>query len=1097
LNITDHDHDDGPAGFFLSHYHAADADTDTDADDADDDDDDDAELKKPLLLPSAKAGRKQRKQSHYHATDADADTDADDADADDDDDAKRKTPVLLRSTKEARKQRKQQAADTAVAARKAWKQDWWTSRGAEKEVSRCCAHKSNDARFMCSQLSDDKEQCNKIAKAYICAPKAGERQIVQACIDNPANRLDKRGLSKYFAVVSPTERYRVCLPAFVALHPSLSSSTARRIACSRGAIGAGAAYIDNRGKKSMSSRRATRGRACDETIEKFLKSQERNSTHYSITDAAINAGEPPAYCKYLTNYNNQDALFLAFIEINSPSAFIQQTVILKERHCKRGHIIKELRASVTGYNEPICSNSHFKAVMATYLLKTQKLQVDTCTYCDTKHGAIAKAKTALRTLKTLKQGATAAQVLARRIEVTKRSRTLAKLKKKLAKHLAEADCRYSAKADDHRRADKTDPVTRGNVAEKISREEAALAQRMRRMHGALSGSDDQLSSESDTELAIYNYNVPLAENLAMFQRAAEWRSRDGIAVIESDFSSCQYTVQFSSQELYQMRKPTERINVIFCGNNEQATCCMWGKEVGDKGVISTASSFMEWIRRYGQGHKRIIWWADNCGGQVHNWHIVELLFHLVQKDGGMHIYDGIDLKFLETGHSRMICDQITAQLVFPARKQKLFTHRCWREQARSFDGGKHNVINMKQHFHRDWKKFTRQWYVPRAAGKGEEEVNSIHISKYCWFNFGVGEIYDPITDTVSTQAHPTTIWCRKTMDVHEQPVIIDINKKVPLPRDLDPDPYDEVFNTEGQPYNPLVVSSLMKIHDTLVPDKHKRNFVKMYGGDFPELEGLRECSSSPSSSTDSDGSVFSSSNDTDDEDGPDGPGGDDDVRGRTGPAVRGPGRVPGIRGQRLALAKARALTQAPQKLTARAKAAAEVKAKAKEDKDAEKQAVRELKAATKKAAAELKAKALEDKAAEKKAAAETRAKAKEDKAAAKKAVAEARAKANDEKAAAKKVAAAEAAEKQAKAREERPTQKKKKKNKKKKKKTKKKKEEEKEKEKELEEESKKEEEEKKEEKKEKEEEEEEEEEEEGEEDSWEEDEEDEEWKPRK
>lgn len=146
-------------------------------------------------------------------------------------------------------------------------------------------------------------------------------------------------------------------------------------------------------------------------------------------------------------------------------------------------------------------------------------------------------------------------------------------------------------------------------------------------------------------------------------------------------------------------------------------------------------------------------YSDGCPGQNKNNAIIGFYADLTKS--GM--YERIDHKFLERGHTYLENDRDFAQIEKRKKTAEVFVPDDWVHIIKETNLRKPFVATkMRQEDFHDWKSYTEERYKPVLRDNDGEKVllRDIH-----WMNFGWGEEKGE-NEAMAMKHHPGEVWVR-------------------------------------------------------------------------------------------------------------------------------------------------------------------------------------------------------------------------------------------------------------------------------------------------------------------------------------------------
>ena len=145
-------------------------------------------------------------------------------------------------------------------------------------------------------------------------------------------------------------------------------------------------------------------------------------------------------------------------------------------------------------------------------------------------------------------------------------------------------------------------------------------------------------------------------------------------------------------------------------------------------------------------------YSDGCCGQNKNLTIIGFYNEMHQK----RVYERIDHKYLERGHTYLDNDRDFAQIEKRKKTATVYLPQDWVEVVRDSNLTKpFETTAMQQEDFLDWKGFVSARY--KMATK-DQEGKRVLLRDIHWLNFGWGE--EKEAGKVSMKHHPDEVWVR-------------------------------------------------------------------------------------------------------------------------------------------------------------------------------------------------------------------------------------------------------------------------------------------------------------------------------------------------
>jgi hypothetical protein len=209
-----------------------------------------------------------------------------------------------------------------------------------------------------------------------------------------------------------------------------------------------------------------------------------------------------------------------------------------------------------------------------------------------------------------------------------------------------------------------------------------------------------------------------------------WKTREGFAHFQMDKGSKLGLPQTMIGPLWYKSRSAmfvEHITDTSRAGTGRRTAHMWEESVAAGGKDNMISVLYHYLRHHCTGRKGLCIWVDNCFHEFKNWSFVFFIVWLVTVEK---MFEWVEVKYYETGHSAMGGygpDSTHASVIKAGRKVlRKMVPDDWIEAARragcaAGGGGGIEVVEFGLQHHRNWDRFTGQYYVV-DSGKGGERT---------------------------------------------------------------------------------------------------------------------------------------------------------------------------------------------------------------------------------------------------------------------------------------------------------------------------------------------------------------------------------------
>ena len=170
---------------------------------------------------------------------------------------------------------------------------------------------------------------------------------------------------------------------------------------------------------------------------------------------------------------------------------------------------------------------------------------------------------------------------------------------------------------------------------------------------------------------------------------------------------------------------------------QQVTALFWNETVAKSGANEIISAEHWHHMNAGTGATTLELWFDACPGQISNWDGVMYHMHITDQDSPLWMYERIDEKLLQQGHSYSVCDRNFAYPQHAAkRKKSVETMEDWVQLYREANKQHPYLIHkLQQSEIMDWHSYLKQHYVrTRLDSNGIKPL----LEGSHWRNYGWG-----------------------------------------------------------------------------------------------------------------------------------------------------------------------------------------------------------------------------------------------------------------------------------------------------------------------------------------------------------------------
>lgn len=247
---------------------------------------------------------------------------------------------------------------------------------------------------------------------------------------------------------------------------------------------------------------------------------------------------------------------------------------------------------------------------------------------------------------------------------------------------------------------------------------------------------------------------------------------DGVSSFHFDFFKNINCPKLACSESYYSSKLATYAFGVHSGETRKGTVYVWPECIAPKHPDSLLSC-LDFHLKVKEEENRAwnIFWADNTRSQNKNYTVVMYFQHLVSSG----FRKRVDFKFLIAGHSFGEVDRDAGRAEGILRRES--TIETPADYVNIINNSslspKSTWVEMKQDQFKHFSGWLRRKYV-----ENRKDVNNqpFLFSEMVHFNFGIGEREDPADGIIKTYHHPGIVWMRRTLDPHEEPIELNLEK---------------------------------------------------------------------------------------------------------------------------------------------------------------------------------------------------------------------------------------------------------------------------------------------------------------------------------
>jgi len=246
----------------------------------------------------------------------------------------------------------------------------------------------------------------------------------------------------------------------------------------------------------------------------------------------------------------------------------------------------------------------------------------------------------------------------------------------------------------------------------------------------------------------------------------DFRSQDKLEFQTQDAGGNLRTPRLSQNVAYYKRILQTYTYGIYSHAKNQHTFYFWNEVIGEKGVNNVISCEHEHHHNEGTGAKTLEVWFDACQGQCNNWTLIMYHLWITDPDLNSLMYDRIDERIPQKGHTYIECDRGFATITNAAKGRKTINDmKDWMDVAKKAAMGNHRIVEMLQDKHFNWKEFLSQMYTRPSASRLDIDGEKALIEGMPWRSYGMSEEVDD-TGKVVIVEHPGEVWLKSSHDVN-------------------------------------------------------------------------------------------------------------------------------------------------------------------------------------------------------------------------------------------------------------------------------------------------------------------------------------------
>ncbi len=238
---------------------------------------------------------------------------------------------------------------------------------------------------------------------------------------------------------------------------------------------------------------------------------------------------------------------------------------------------------------------------------------------------------------------------------------------------------------------------------------------------------------------------------------------------------------------------------IHTGSTGEGLFNTWKENEASKGTQEVGSCLKKYIDNIKRSAKRLILWADSCGGQNRSIRLVLMIIYILQRHATL---ESISLRYLESGHTFLPNDSEFGDFECALKREEtIYTDEAYIKIMKSC-----RIENQFEVNRMAPEDFLSVKNIEELITNRKTDINKQKIN---WM-----QTHEILLD----KRHPTTIKMRKRLDDEFQ--IVDLAKSNGT--DFDGVELDQLW-PDGRPISQAKKNDLIELLE-LVPDKHKHRF---------------------------------------------------------------------------------------------------------------------------------------------------------------------------------------------------------------------------------------------------------------------------------
>ncbi|CAG9817163.1 unnamed protein product [Phaedon cochleariae] len=193
---------------------------------------------------------------------------------------------------------------------------------------------------------------------------------------------------------------------------------------------------------------------------------------------------------------------------------------------------------------------------------------------------------------------------------------------------------------------------------------------------------------------------------------------------------------FNVKSFYYKRKLCVYNLTIYDHGAGKGYCYVWDETIAQRGSCDIASCIVQHINTQCSEAEHISLYSDGCGGQNKNRFVFTALLHTMRKFSNL---KSIEITFLVSGHTQMVCDSVHGTIEMAKKGQKIYVPQDWLQviEKAKVHGIRYDAVPMNQKSFIDFKAVNEKLFDMKLNSK-TVDGNKVKWSKIVSCRFEKG-----------------------------------------------------------------------------------------------------------------------------------------------------------------------------------------------------------------------------------------------------------------------------------------------------------------------------------------------------------------------